>query len=148
MSFSNELDQLDKNQFSSHNDILIDSNQSSEVINQQHCPTFFTLHNQKEYNVLDNDNVIVPSGNTNSSFLNENKTVRLSEESCHSNQDLITILGEKETKSEIYIGITSPTLIKPDQDNLLKGSIPKSHFFDGPCVSFKPLPICNEQDNL
>ena len=45
MSFSNELDQLDKNQFSSHKDISIDSNQSLDVINQQYCPTFFTLYN-------------------------------------------------------------------------------------------------------
>ena len=112
MSSSNELDQSDKNQFFSHNNILIDSIQSSEVINQQYCPTFFTSHNQKEYNVL--ENVIVPFDNANSFFINENKTVRLSEESCHLNQDLITILEEKETKSEIYIGITSPTLIKQD----------------------------------
>ena len=89
MSSSNELDQSDKNQFFSHNNILIDSIQSSEVINQQYCPTFFTSHNQKEYNVL--DNVIVPYDNANSSFLNENKVERLSEESCHSNQDLISI---------------------------------------------------------
>ena len=75
MSFSNELDQSDRIQISSHNDISIDSNQSSEVINQQYCPTFFTSHNQKQYNVL--ENVIVPYDNANSSFLNENKTVRL-----------------------------------------------------------------------
>ena len=53
MSSSNELDQSDKNQFFSHNNILIDSNQSLEVINKQYCPTFFTSLNQKEYNVLE-----------------------------------------------------------------------------------------------
>ena len=26
--------------------------------------------------------------------------------------------------------------------------MPESHFSDGTCVSFKPLPICNKQDNL
>ena len=82
------------------------------------------------------------------SFLNENKTLILKEEICSLNQDLLTILEDKETKFGIYIGKTSPTLIKHDQDILLRGSIPKSHFSDGPCVSFKPLPICNEQDNL
>ena len=146
MCFSNSLDQSDKNRFSWHNDILIDSNQSSEVIDEQYYPTFFSSFNQKEYNVL--ENVIVPFDNANLSFLNENKTVILKEEICSLNQDLLTILEDKETKFEIYIGKTSPTLIKHDQDILLRGSIPESHFPDGPFVSFKPLPICNEQDNL
>ena len=79
MCFSNALDQSDKNRFSWHNDILIDSNQSSEVIDEQYYPTFFSSFNQKEYNVL--ENVIVPSDNVNLSlsFLNENKTLRLNE---------------------------------------------------------------------
>ena len=56
----------------------------------------------------------------------------------------MTILEEKETKSEMYIEKTSPTLIKQDEDIILRDSIPDSHFVYGPCVSFTPLPICNE----
>ena len=103
MSFSNELGQSNKNQFSLYNYIRIDSNKSSEVIDQQYCPSFLTSLNQKEYNVL--KNVILPSDNPNLSLfsLNENKPLILKEESCNSHQDLMTILEEKETKSEMYI---------------------------------------------
>ena len=58
------------------------------------------------------------------------------------------ILEEKETKSEMDIEKNSPTLIKQDQDIILRDSIPDSHFSKWPCISFTPLPIYNEQDNL